>query len=366
MQSENFLTTTRLAKSKIPGARVVSETLSDVINPHFAKSIIRSCTGREIAVFADLLDVRPETTVTAALLWFSELQKLKGRNASKLWIISRQTEQLNRLVSLLTPDTQNSIRVFDRLLNESADPSRSINRLRFSDPGRFAEMFSPLRKLVPEDSFEEIQYNGTSAAFRGLPFARSTEGDIWFGIENEKTLLQPQTFERFCQFFDDLRTYRRHDSPNRSHSYYRLLPEAWLESTLRRNITKLDPNLILSPLHYQFRAAGDQIDLFALRRDGRLVIIELKALPNREHLFQSLGYFAEIESQRKAGNLRGLFGDREISDRTPLVYLAAPHSAFHPTIRDLAAMIVEDVEIFRFDLNESWRREMRVLERTKL
>jgi hypothetical protein len=61
-----------------------------------------------------------------------------------------------------------------------------------------------------------------------------------------------------------------------------------------------------------------------------------------------------------------LFGELEIADQPPLVYLAAPHSAFHSAIRDLAKTISDQVEIYRFDLNETWRREVRVLERTKL
>jgi hypothetical protein len=144
------------------------------------------------------------------------------------------------------------------------------------------------------------------------------------------------------------------------------LPEAWLESLLRRDISTLDSNLILSPVHNQFRASSEQIDLLALRKDRRLVTIELKVSPNREHLFQSVDYWQEIERHRRAGNLRGLFDDLEIADVPCLVYLVAPHLCFHPNFDFLAETISEEIEIFRFDLNENWREGIKVLERKKL
>jgi hypothetical protein len=106
--------------------------------------------------------------------------------------------------------------------------------------------------------------------------------------------------------------------------------------------------------------------LLALRKDGRLVIIELKVAPNREHLFQAVDYWQEIERHRLAGNLKGLFGKLPIADVPGLVYLVAPHSCFHPNLNFLAGVISPELEIFRFDLNENWREEIKVLERKRI
>jgi len=149
------------------------------------------------------------------------------------------------------------------------------------------------------------------------------------------------------------------------HAFYRLAPESWLEAALRKNVRLLDANLILSPLYHQFRAERDKIDLLALRKDNRLVVIELKVAPDREMVFQAADYWRKIELQRRKGNLQKakIFGDAEIADAPALCYLVAPSLAFHRDFSFLAQTVSDEIEIYRFDLNENWRREVKVLER---
>ena len=147
---------------------------------------------------------------------------------------------------------------------------------------------------------------------------------------------------------------------------------------LRRDITKLDPGLIIAPLHAQFRTShggafgfgggARPIDLLALRHDGRLVVIELKVTEDREHVFQGVDYWRRVEAHRRRGHISSakLFGDREISDESPLVYLVAPALHFHPSFRTLAKTIAPDIEIYRFDINEDWRTGVRVVRRERV
>nr|MDQ3375224.1 hypothetical protein [Acidobacteriota bacterium] len=145
-----------------------------------------------------------------------------------------------------------------------------------------------------------------------------------------------------------------------------LAPEAWLEAILRRNIKLLDANLILSPIYNQFRASADRIDLLALRQDGRLIIIELKVTPDREMIFQAIDYWRKIELDRRQGNLQKskIFGDLEIADEPSIIYLVAPTLSFHRDFDFLAKTVAPEIEVFRFDLNENWRENIKVL-RTK-
>jgi hypothetical protein len=116
---------------------------------------------------------------------------------------------------------------------------------------------------------------------------------IWFGIEGSRRR-QLDAFHQqdWAKLFRDLETYRNDHCRDRRHWFYRASGEAWLESILRRDITKLDPGLIVAPLHAQFRTShggptgARPIDLLALRHDGRLVVIELKVTEDREHVFQ--------------------------------------------------------------------------------
>ncbi|HYP52951.1 MAG TPA: hypothetical protein VEQ42_05390, partial [Pyrinomonadaceae bacterium] len=152
--------------------------------------------------------------------------------------------------------------------------------------------------------------------------------------------------------------------------FYRAAPEAWLESLLRRDITRLDPGLRLSPLHAQFRTsgAGRPVDLLALRRDGRLVVVELKTAEDAALPLQGADYWRRVEAQRLRGALTRarLFGDEPVADAPPLLYLVAPLLSFHRDFDRLARSLTPRVEAYRFDLNEDWRTGVRVARRARL
>ena len=109
------------------------------------------------------------------------------------------------------------------------------------------------------------------------------------------------------------------------------------------------------------------IDLLALRRDGRLVVIELKVSEDREHVLQGADYWQRVEAHRRRGHIdkAKLFGGLRIRDDSPLVYLVAPTLRVHPASRMLARSIASDVEIYRFDINEDWRSRVRVMRRQR-
>jgi len=57
---------------------------------------------------------------------------------------------------------------------------------------------------------------------------------------------------------------------------------------------------------------------------------------------------------------------REESDESPLVYLVAPTLRVHPSFQTLAQCIANDIEIYRFDINEDWRHGVRVMRRMRV
>lgn len=221
--------------------------------------------------------------------------------------------------------------------------------------------------------------HGQTLRYHGLPFARvrrvMDRDRVWFGIEGARR----RPFEAHHQsdwdkLLGDLTSYRHENCRDRRHWFYRAAGEAWLESILRRDISKLDPGLIVAPLHAQFRTShggptgARPIDLLALRHDGRLAVIELKVNEDREHAFQGVDYWRRVEAHRRRGHISAakLFGDREISDESPLVYLVAPTLHFHPSFSTLAKTIAADIEIYRFDINEHWRAGVRVVRRERV
>jgi hypothetical protein len=221
--------------------------------------------------------------------------------------------------------------------------------------------------------------HGETLRYFGLPFARvrSLLGTqrLWFGINRaHRRLLEESALDEWQNLLSDLREHRSAAAFDHRHAFYRAAPEAWLESLLRRDITMLDPGLIIAPLHAQFRTARGAklgirpIDLLALRQDGRLVVIELKVSEDREHVLQGADYWRRVEAHRRRGHIAKakLFGERKIRDEAPLVYLVTPTLRVHPSFQTLASCISSDIEIYRFDINEDWRSGVRVMRRQRV
>jgi len=236
---------------------------------------------------------------------------------------------------------------------------------------QLSEIAAKIIALAPEKIDIVYSKQGETLRFMGLPFARVRsllgKEKAWFGTHKDRRLLFEENWSELVETVHQLERYRSAASENRRHEYYRSSPEAWIESILRRNIRLLDANLILSPIYNQFRASNDKIDLLAIRRDGRLVIIELKAQPDREMVFQAADYWRKIELQRRRGILReaNLFNGREIVDRPALIYLVAPGLSFHRDFEYFARTLSPEIELWRFELHENWRGRIRIIGRER-
>jgi hypothetical protein len=222
---------------------------------------------------------------------------------------------------------------------------------------------------------------GETLRFRGLPFARvrgvAGREQLWFGVEGaaRRTPLDDASAHALLKLVEELREHRRAHAAERKHALYRAAPEAWLESLLRRDVTRLDPGLRLAPLHAQFRVSpaaradgARPVDLLALRRDGRLVVIELKVSEDAALALQGADYWRRIEAHRRQGAVTRarLFGDAPIAEEPALLYLVAPMLRFHRSFQTLAHALRPEIETYRLDLNEDWRAGVRVVRRCAL
>ena len=183
--------------------------------------------------------------------------------------------------------------------------------------------------------------HGQTLRYLGMPFARvrrvfSTER-VWFGIEgSHRRLLEEKTFHFYAELMNDLREHRSATAVDHRHALYRNAAEAWLESILRRDITKLDPGLLIAPLYAQFRLARSgrlgvrPIDLLALRQDGRLVVIELKVSEDREHVLQGADYWQRVEAHRRRGTSRvpNFLGKEKLATKRHSFISSRPRSGF--------------------------------------
>lgn len=342
-----------------------------------------------IAVTGPIVPSRPgviDAFLSSALLWF------RRTNVERLWLVV-SPELLKPLlyrVALLRNGLRDIIRVFTvddelALLREESCPDKQAlwkNKLARFPPVAAATPSELSAAIIAEapDAIDIVHArHGETLRYFGLPFARvrSLLGSekIWFGIDRaHRRLFDETTWNEWQELLHDLREHRSASSLDHRHAFYRAAPEAWLESLLRRDITRLDPGLIIAPLHAQFRTARGAklgirpIDLLALRQDGRLVVIELKVSEDREHVLQGADYWRRVEAHRRRGHIAKakLFGERTISEEPPLVYLVAPTLRVHPSFQTLAQCISSDIEIYRFDINEDWRSGVRVMRRTRV
>lgn len=389
----------QLACASQPETRIERCALSPGTRPgqpgRYARIILFRKQTR-IAVAGPVASSHPASVdafLSATLLWFERTAgRIKPPFIQQLWLVvsDELIKPLLYRVALLRESLRPRICVFrvdDDLTNiNAAEPlerhelwKKKLKPFPPIPAATITAQTSAIIALAPNAIDVVHARHGETLRYLGLPFARvrsllGTER-IWFGLDGaDRRLLDESTFAEWQSLLHDLREHRSASAVDQRHAFYRSAAEAWLESLLRHDITKLDPGLIIAPLHAQFRTARGgklgirPIDLLALRQDGRLVVIELKVYEDREHVLQGADYWRRVEAHRRRGHIARakLFGDLKIKDEPPLVYLVAPTLRVHPSFATLARCIAGDIEIYRFDINEDWRSGVRVMRRMRV
>lgn len=369
----------KLVESNFPELKIARVALNES-NGRMANILAESPSKDHTAILADITNgLTAENLLASAFLWLERLNSRRKKPVQTAWIVAekKQARALRRLQTLLNRNSKSRVVIVEiddeklRPLDEWTLSSlwrEKPRKLSIPSEVRVSKTLGEIVNIMPNaiDSLRSKQ--GESARFHGLPFARIRtlmgRERSWFGIGKQRRPLSDNV-EDLSKLVDELARFRRSDPPNLRHEYYRASPELWLESILKRDIQKLDANLILSPIYNQFRSATDKIDLLALRRDGRLVVIELKTSPDRQMVFQAADYWRKIELQRRRGVLAKarLFGDLEIKDEPTLVYAVAPALSFHHDFEYFARMLAPEIELWRFELHEEWRCEIKVIAR---
>src|SRR5262245_2854976 len=213
-------------------------------------------------------------------------------------------------------------------------------------------------------------------AINGLEFACLSAGEtIKFGVagsESNPRILNESNFDALAKLVKEILLYRSVSTPDPDHPFYRLRPEAWLESLLRRNIraldARLDPVYVYSQIPSWRGAHRSVIDLLTVNDEKRLVVIEIKVAEDPQLPMQGLDYWICIEQARLTGEFerRGLFQGIAIANRSPLLYLVAPQLRFHRTFSELARCLSPQIEAYRIGLNANWRMGIRVHSRERV
>ena len=264
---------------------------------------------------------------------------------------------------------------------------------------RFADAVARALEVVPEGARASVERRLRSSTemtlgLHGLVFARirqsasansfARESEITFGAGRHETPLDDSTEPLLRELVRELFTGRQpHGSAN--HPLYRMHPEAWLESELRRNIGPLTDGQSglaqFDPAHVYAQvpafSAGDRgmLDLLTLTRDGRLAVLELKADEDMHFALQGLDYWLRVrwhhvqtvDSSTGLGTFHrhGYFTDVRLSPEPPRLYLVAPSMRVHPATETVLRYLKPEVEWTLLGLSEHWRRKMKVVFRKR-
>lgn len=235
--------------------------------------------------------------------------------------------------------------------------SDTVARIRALLPGKGASI--ALR--VPAGTGE------VAFCFRGMEFARRTREGVFFGLGRSIEKLNEDSELRLRKLLHDLDHYRNALSSDTNHRLYRSVPERWLESIVLEDPTKLDA--LLDPKHFYSQvpamSAGDRgiLDLLGITRQGRLVIVELKASEDIQLPIQAVDYWLRVRRHQSEGDFQryGYFAGVEIDPRPPQVWLVAPAFRFHSASEILLKYLAPEIQVSRIGVNEDWRRGIRVM-----
>jgi hypothetical protein len=174
---------------------------------------------------------------------------------------------------------------------------------------------------------------------------------------------------------------RRKADGDKRDPLYRMQPERWLESVLRKDIEALDAHLDREHIYTQVPAfvASDRgmLDMLGVLRDGRLAVIELKADEDLHLALQGLDYWIRVRwhhlhgatAMRQAGlgelQRAGYFGGLVLSQESPKLFLVAPALRIHPATETILKYLSPRVDWELVALDERWRKKAKVVWRKR-
>jgi hypothetical protein len=229
-----------------------------------------------------------------------------------------------------------------------------------------------IRALVPGTvaAIDERVPAGTrevALSFRGLEFVRWTREGVFFGIGDARRRLSEDTEDELERLIRQLDLHRSSLSEETNHPLYRSAPERWLETLARQDATRLDAHLDPAHLYSQVPAlaGGDRgvLDLLGITKQGRLVVIELKASEDIQMPLQAVDYWLRVRQHQLDGDFHahGYFQGIEIDPQPPQIWLVAPGLRFHPATDTLLKYLSSEIHFTRIGVNENWRRGLKIV-----
>ncbi|MDX2268449.1 MAG: hypothetical protein NW208_10110 [Bryobacter sp.] len=263
----------------------------------------------------------------------------------------------------------------ERLL-DPADSGNLLSRLslrasRLAGPAWWLDLLAQFPQL------ETLEESGGALSYtiRGYEVARLVPASpqqlptLYWGPRLRHrlhNLATPEECSSLLAYFAQVDALRHPASPHRQDPLFTSSPERWLESSVRANLTEIDPTLTGEVYREVLSTeAGDhgrpdhgRADLLALTQSGRLVLLELKATEDIHLPLQAFGYWLRIRQHLLAGDFasHGYFRGTELSRQAPKLYLVAPALHFHPTTQGILSFLPKECPAQIIGLGGDWRQ----------
>jgi hypothetical protein len=246
-------------------------------------------------------------------------------------------------------------------------PRREVDSLLVSAQDAAATIRAAIPTTIEKVEMRAIPRNREVAfCFRGLEFARYTKDGLFFGLGEKRDRLTEERQPALDRLIGQLDLHRNSLATDTKHRLYRAAPERWLETLLLEDPTRLDACLDPRFLYSQLPAlaAGDRgvLDLLGVTRQGRLVVLELRASEDMQMPVQAADYWLRVRRHQQEGDFQSYahFTGIQLSAQPPLLWLVAPGPRFHPSTGTLLQYFSREIQVTRIGLNENWRRGVKV------
>lgn len=327
--------------------------------------------GRHCAAVAADREHAP-SALTQALLWADHLRRRGGEDMHSIALFVPRGTESGIALRLRWLNVRAELFVWDgHGVEERADAANFGNLLRELPPwaeppaAESGEAARWVHELRLEEGVGAVASAPGEWSLRvhGLEFARYRKGELFYGVFRRRRAMSVEPVRRLAR---ELARIRSLDGPEPLHEWRHAKPEAWLESVLRQRLDVIDPLLLPEPVYSQAAAVeGTErgiMDLLALRRGGRLTVIEIKASADLELPMQALGYWSIVAHHAARGDFArcGYFRGHSLDPRPPRLVLVAPALEFHPSTETLLGFFHQDVEVERVGLGVEWQQRPRV------
>jgi hypothetical protein len=176
---------------------------------------------------------------------------------------------------------------------------------------------------------------------------------------------QPETYVQPFAHYQTRRSAQRGRDETAANANQERVLESNLIGAIRQVLPSIDDRHIYPQVPSFVGEERNIIDLLSITKDGRMVVIEIKASPDPDLPFQAMDYWIAVERHREAGDFEnnGYFSGCVLNHEPSLLLMVAPLLAYHKTTKQLIPFLPQNVPIMEIGINQTWKKEIKILRR---